>query len=73
MTASGLLKRLAIGALTLVLPIVALAEPIVINLSDEDEESFYSLEVNPLTGKSTIRTEYYEVNPEKFQRETGEE
>lgn len=42
------------------------AEPVVINLADEDEESFYSLEVNPLTGKTTIRTEYYEVNPEKF-------
>lgn len=42
------------------------AEPTVINLSDEDEESFYSLEVNPLTGKSTIRSEYHEANPEDF-------
>jgi general secretion pathway protein H len=49
------------------------AEPVVINLSDEDEESFYSLEVNPLTGKSRIRTEYYEVNPENFQKASDEE
>jgi general secretion pathway protein H len=47
------------------------AEPVVINLADEDEKSFYSLEVNPLTGKSTIRTEYYEVNPEKFRNPEG--
>jgi general secretion pathway protein H len=49
------------------------AEPVVINLSDEDEESFYSLEVNPLTGKSTIRTEYYEIDPQSFRKETHEE
>ena len=48
------------------------AEPMVINLSDEEEESFYSLEVNPLTGKSKIRTEYIEMNPEEFRKEDSE-
>ena len=48
------------------------AEPVIINLSDEAEESFYSLEVNPLTGKSKIRTEYLEVNPESFRKEDSE-
>ncbi len=41
-------------------------EPMVINLSDEDEEIFYSLEVNPLTGTSRIRSEYFEVKPETY-------
>lgn len=45
------------------------AEPMVINLCNEDEEYFYSLEVNPLTGKSLIREEYYEANPARFQEE----
>lgn len=49
------------------------AEPIVINLSDQDEQSFYSLEVNPLTGKSTIRTEYREMHPEELRKESGEQ
>jgi len=40
------------------------AEPMVVNLSDEEEESFYSLEVNPLTGKTKIRGEYWEVDQE---------
>lgn len=44
------------------------AEPVVINLSDEEEQNFYSLEVNPLTGKTKIRTEYFEVNPEDFRK-----
>lgn len=42
------------------------AEPTVINLSDEDEEYFYSLEVNPLTGKAQVREEYYQVDPESL-------
>ena len=41
-------------------------EPLVINLSDEDEENFYSLQVNPLTGKAKIRSEYYEAKPEEL-------
>lgn len=49
------------------------AEPFVINLSDEGEESFYSLQINPITGKSVIRGEYLEVNPETFAAESGEE
>lgn len=45
------------------------AEPLVVNLSDEDEENFYSLEVNPLTGKSKIRAKYLEIDPETFRAE----
>lgn len=48
------------------------AEPMVVNLSDEDEENFYSLEINPLTGKSKIRTQYLELNPEEFRKEDTE-
>jgi general secretion pathway protein H len=40
------------------------AERAVINLSDDNEEHFYSLEVNPLTGKTHIRNEYYEAKEE---------
>lgn len=43
------------------------AEPMVINLSDEDEEAFYSLEINPLTGKAHIRTQYLEMEPGQLQ------
>ena len=32
----------------------------IINFTDEDESVFYSVEVNPLSGKSKIRNEYYE-------------
>jgi general secretion pathway protein H len=49
------------------------AEPVVINLSDQDEQSFYSLEVNPLTGKSIIRAEYHEANPKELRKGTSEE
>lgn len=44
------------------------AEPMVINLSDEGEETFYSLQINPLTGKANIRSEYLEIDPEMFQK-----
>lgn len=37
------------------------AEKLIINLTDEDEANFYSIEVNPLTGKCKIRSEYYEL------------
>lgn len=42
-------------------------EPTVINLSDKDEELFYSLEVNPISGKVKIRNEYFEMNSEEKQ------
>ncbi|MFO1462567.1 MAG: type II secretion system protein [bacterium] len=41
-------------------------EPTVINLSDEDEQTFYSLQINPLTGKAKIRSEYFEAKPEEL-------
>ncbi len=44
-------------------------EGMVINMADEDEENFYSLEVNPLTGKSKLRNEYYEVKPGELRPE----
>jgi general secretion pathway protein H len=34
----------------------------IINVSDEEEQIFYSVEMNPLTGKTKIRDQYYE-NP----------
>lgn len=40
-------------------------EKAVINLSDEKGETFYSLETNPSTGKTKIRTEYFEFRPEE--------
>ncbi len=40
-------------------------EKAVINLSDEKEESFYSLEVFPATGRTKIRSEYFEYKPEE--------
>ncbi len=40
-------------------------EKSVINLSDDKGESFYSLEIFPLTGKTKIRTEYFEYKPEE--------
>ena len=40
------------------------AEPMVVNLCSEDEEICYSLKVNPLTGKSLVRGEYWEISPE---------
>ncbi len=39
-------------------------EKAVINLTDEKEESFYSIEVFPATGRSKIRSEYFEYKPE---------
>ena len=39
-------------------------EPMVINVSDDEEEVFYSLEINPLTGKAKIRNEYYQAKEE---------
>lgn len=42
------------------------AEKMIINLTDEDEASFYSIEVNPLTGKSKIRSEYHEVKEDEL-------
>ena len=36
-------------------------EPTVINLSDKKEEFFFSLEINPITGKVKIRNEYFEL------------
>jgi hypothetical protein len=41
-------------------------EPMVINMCDEEEEVFYSLEVNPITGSSKIRSQYFEVTPERY-------
>ncbi len=41
-------------------------EPTVINLSDEDDQTFYSLQINPLTGKTLVRSEYYEAKPEEL-------
>ncbi|HCU23393.1 MAG TPA: hypothetical protein DF383_00105 [Deltaproteobacteria bacterium] len=46
-------------------------EPAVINLADEDEAVFYSLEVSPLTGRTKIRSEYYEVRPEELRPRNG--
>jgi prepilin-type N-terminal cleavage/methylation domain len=47
------------------------AEKMVVNFTDEDEESFYSVEVNPLTGKSKIRSEYYEIKEQDLKAGTG--
>jgi general secretion pathway protein H len=40
-------------------------EKAVINLTDEKGETFYSLETNPTTGKTKIRTEYFDYKPEE--------
>jgi general secretion pathway protein H len=40
-------------------------EKAVINLADDKDESFYSLETFPLSGKTKIRTEYFEYKPEE--------
>jgi len=40
-------------------------EKAVINLSDDKDETFYSLETFPITGKTKIRTEYFEYKPEE--------
>lgn len=48
-------------------------EPTIINLTDEDEESFYSLQLNPMTGRAHIRSEYFEVNPEDLSTNQGGE
>lgn len=34
----------------------------IVNFSDEEETNFYSVEINPLSGKAKIRNDYYE-NP----------
>ena len=47
-------------------------EPAVINLTDEDEENFYSLQLNPMTGRTRIRSEYFEVNPTDLSTMGGE-
>jgi general secretion pathway protein H len=44
-------------------------ERMVINLSDDDDQNFYSLEINPLTGKAKIRSSYYEVKPQDLRPE----
>jgi general secretion pathway protein H len=36
-------------------------EPVIVNLSDDDDEAFYSLEINPLTGRAKILGEYREL------------
>ncbi len=36
------------------------SEYAIINLSDEEEESFFSIELNPVTGNTKIRDVYYE-------------
>lgn len=41
-------------------------EPSVLNLSDDEETKFYSLEINPLTGRAKIRSEYFEVKAEDY-------
>ncbi len=41
-------------------------EPAVIHLSNDEEDLFYSLEVNPLTGRAKIFGEYLEINPEQL-------
>ena len=48
-------------------------EPTIINLTDDDEESFYSLQLNPMTGRAHIRSEYFEVNPEDLSTNQGGE
>ncbi|MCE9624220.1 MAG: type II secretion system GspH family protein [Deltaproteobacteria bacterium] len=48
-------------------------EPLVVNMTDEDEQSVYSLQVNPLTGKAKIRSEYYEAKPEELLPQPREE
>lgn len=48
-------------------------EPSVINLTDEDEENAYSLQLNPMTGRAKIRSEYFEVNPEDLSTNQGGE
>ena len=40
-------------------------EKAVINMTDEKEEIFYSLETFPASGKTKIRTEYWELKPEE--------
>ncbi|MBL7684431.1 MAG: prepilin-type N-terminal cleavage/methylation domain-containing protein [Deltaproteobacteria bacterium] len=40
-------------------------EKAVINLSDEKGESFYSVETFPMTGKTKIRSEYFDYKPEE--------
>jgi len=40
-------------------------EKAVINLTDEKEENFYSIEVFPATGRSKIRSEYFEYKEEE--------
>lgn len=42
------------------------AEPTIINLTNEEEKVFFSIEVNPLTGKSQIRDEYYQPEEKDF-------
>ena len=48
-------------------------EPSVINLTDEDEENFYSLQLNPMTGRTRIRSEYFEINPQELSTNQGGE
>ncbi len=45
-------------------------EPMIVNLSDDEEETFYSLEVNPLTGKAKIRNELLEGKEGSLRPET---
>lgn len=46
-------------------------EPTIINLTDDDEETFYSLQLNPMTGRAKIRSEYFESNPEDLSTNQG--
>jgi general secretion pathway protein H len=48
-------------------------EPAVVNLTDEDEENFYSLQFNPMTGRVRIRSEYFEVDPKDLSSNRGGE
>lgn len=40
----------------------------IINLSNEEEDNFYSLEVNSLTGKSTVRADYLDMGLEDLEK-----
>ena len=77
MTASGLLKRLAIGALALVLPIVALAEPIMIKFSHvvatETPKGQAALRFKQLAEEATKGRVKVEVYPNSSLYKDGEE
>lgn len=46
------------------------AEPTIINLTNEDEKVFFSIEVNPLTARVEIRDEYYQLETKELSPES---